>query len=141
MSEAPPALTPLAIAAIRTDGGTQPRDHTNEAVVERYAEAMASGLWDFARSAAPITVFFDGTDYWLGDGYHRIAAAKTAALTEVAVEVRPGTVRDAKWFSFGVNAEHGYARDKNDVARILKAIFADAEWRAIPINQIAKHFR
>jgi hypothetical protein len=82
---------------------------------------MAAGLWEFARSAVPITVFFDGTDYWLADGFHCVAAAKTAALAEVEVEVRQGTLRDARWFSFGVNAEHGYARSKDDVARILKA--------------------
>jgi hypothetical protein len=131
----------LAVSSIRTDGGTQPRDHVNESVVERYAEAMAAGLWDFTRSASPIVVFFDGTDYWLGDGFHRIAAAKTATLAEVEAEVRQGTLRDAKWFSFGVNAEHGYARSKEDVARILKAIFADAEWRTIPLREIARHTR
>jgi hypothetical protein len=94
-----------------------------------------------ARSAVPIVVFFDGTDYWLADGFHRIAAAKAALLDEVEVEVRQGRLRDAKWFSFSVNAEHGYARSRDDVARTLKAIFDDAEWRTIPLREIAQHTR
>ena len=57
------------------------------------------------------------------------------------LEVRQGTLRDAKWFSFGVNAEHGYARSKEDVARILRAIFEDTEWRTTPIAEIARHTR
>jgi hypothetical protein len=126
---------------LRTDGGTQPRGRLDDAVVERYCETMKAGLWDFAKSSTPITVFFDGENHWVADGFHRVAAAKKARLDEVKVEVRQGTLRDARWFSFSVNAEHGHARSKEDVARILKSIFEDEGWRAIPLREIDRHTR
>jgi hypothetical protein len=70
---------------LHTEGGTQPRVCLDDDVVERYAEAMVADLWDFRKSSAPITAFFDGATYWLADGFHRVAAAKKAGLEEVEV--------------------------------------------------------
>jgi ParB-like chromosome segregation protein Spo0J len=36
----------------------------------------------------PIVVFFDGAEYWLGDGFHRIIAAVALGLVEIAADVR-----------------------------------------------------
>lgn len=80
---------------LRTDGGTQPRGRLDNAVVERYAEEMEAGLWDFSKSSAPIVTFYDGTDHWLADGFHRVAAAKKARLDALEVDVRQGGQRDA----------------------------------------------
>jgi hypothetical protein len=63
---------------LRIDGGTQPRERLDEATVERYAEAMTAGLWDFGRSSDPAVAFYDGTEHWLSDGFHRLEAAKRA---------------------------------------------------------------
>jgi hypothetical protein len=95
----------------------------------------------FPRSLEPITAFFDGAIYWLADGYHRVAAAKSVPLVEVEVDVRQGTSREALWYAFGVNAQHGHARSRDDVARILKAIFDDEAWRAVPLREISRHTR
>lgn len=141
LPEVGPNLQKLRPELLYTDGGTQPRGRLDDAVVDRYADEMQGGLWDWAKSSTSITVFFDGKTYWLGDGFHRVAAAKKAGLDEVEVDVRQGGEREAKWFSFGVNAEHGHARGKDDVARILTAIFEDAEWQAIPLREIARHTR
>jgi hypothetical protein len=82
----------------------QPRGRLHDDVVERYAEEMESGLWDFAKSSAPITAFFDGEIYWLSDGFHRVAGAKKAGLDEVEVDVRQGGQRDAILYSVSANA-------------------------------------
>ncbi|SUS07323.1 hypothetical protein DF3PB_4120002 [uncultured Defluviicoccus sp.] len=72
---------------------------------------MRVRLWDFSRSSAPITAFSsDGSDsHWLADGFPRVAAAKTGGLDWIEVDVRQGGKREATWFSFSVNAEHGHA--------------------------------
>ena len=54
----------------------------------------------------PVILFTDGADfYWLGDGFHRVFAARKAGLTEITAEVRPGTRRDALLFGIGANRD------------------------------------
>src|SRR5262245_22985512 len=66
----------LAIQQIRRDGGTQSRAALNEETITDYADAMEdllripNGLSQFP----PLIVFYDGTDYWLADGFHRVEA-------------------------------------------------------------------
>ena len=57
-------LTSLALAAITVDATTQPRVAVDRAVVYDYAEAMRAGA-----KFPPIKVIFDGTTYWLIDGF------------------------------------------------------------------------
>lgn len=124
----------LAIDRIRRDPRTQPRNHINHEVVERYRDAMEAG-----DAFPPVTVFFDGTDYWLADGWHRVCAALCLGWQTIAIEVRPGGLREAEWHSFSVNATHGYPRGKDDAGRILGRIFGDPEWSAKPLREIHRH--
>jgi len=89
------AAVKLAISKLRTDGGTQPRSALNMPIVEDYAAAMRAG----AKFPA-VDVFYDGTDYWLADGFHRCRAAYVAEFAEIAATVHQGTLRDAQWFSY-----------------------------------------
>jgi uncharacterized ParB-like nuclease family protein len=72
----------LSRRLIRTDGGTQPRSFVDYDAVDDYAEAMGTGA-----KFPPITVFYDGTDYWLADGFHRIAAVQQRGIDEVECDV------------------------------------------------------
>jgi hypothetical protein len=60
------SMTELAINLIRTDGGTQPRAELDYGVIQDYAQQM----WEGA-VFPDVIVFYDGVDYWLGDGFHR----------------------------------------------------------------------
>ncbi len=80
----------LPITLIRRDGGTQPRVAINQTTVEEYADDMREGA-----SFPPVLLFFDSTDYWLADGYHRVEAALSIGLNEIAAVVRQGSQRDA----------------------------------------------
>ena len=42
----------------------------------------------------PVTVFYDGSDYWLADGFHRRNAAFSAELAQMECDVRQGTRED-----------------------------------------------
>jgi hypothetical protein len=124
----------LSIDRIRRDPRTQPRNHINHEVVERYRDAMEAG-----DAFPPVTVFFDGTDYWLADGWHRVCAALCLEWQAIAAEVRSGGLRDAEWHSFSVNSTHGYPRGKDDVGRILGRIFRDPVWAAKGLREISRH--
>lgn len=113
----------LALTLIRTDGGTQPRAEISMEVVERYQEAIEAGA-----ALPPIVVFYDGTNYWLADGFHRYRALRAASKTKADIEVKQGTQRDAILFSVGANALHGLPRTNADKRRAIDTLLADSEW-------------
>lgn len=124
----------LAVEAVRMDGGTQPRATIHQEWVEEYAQDMGDGA-----AFPPVVVFFDGTDYWLADGFHRTLAAKALGLVDIDVEVRQGTQRDAVLFSLSANATHGQRRTNEDKRRAVLVLLNDAEWSAkFSNNEIAK---
>lgn len=102
-------MTTLRSSQIRTDG-LQAREVTDAETVAEYRLAMEAGV-----KFPPITVFHDGTEYFLADGFHRLSAA--AELGEdplVDVEIKPGTQADALWFACGANQNHGLRRTNAD---------------------------
>lgn len=123
----------LALNIIRRDGGTQSRVLLNDEVVGDYAEAMREGV-----AFPPVVIFFDGTDYWLADGFHRVEAASVAELGEVEADVRQGTRRDAVLFACGANAVHGLRRTNADKRRAVETLLRDEEWAAWSNVKIAK---
>ena len=42
----------------------------------------------------PIAVRYDGENYWLQDGFHRLEAALSIGRDEIDAEVTPGTLAD-----------------------------------------------
>ncbi|WP_162660719.1 hypothetical protein [Tuwongella immobilis] len=86
----------------------------------------------------PIGVVYDGTEYWLWDGFHRMAAAKQAGLATIAAELTEGTWRDALLLSVGANKVHGQRRWWPDAMRAAVMLLQDEEWGAWPDDQIAK---
>jgi len=124
----------LTLDQIRIDGGTQPRVAIDEQVVADYAELYSTGA-----DLPPVTVFFDGAAYWLADGFHRYWANKRIDCERVFAEVRQGTQRDAQWYSFSANANHGLRRCQEDVAHILNRLFSDQKWSETPIRELADH--
>ncbi len=127
-------LTRVAIALIRRDGGTQPREAVNTAVATEYGEQMALGA-----AFPPPVVFYDGADRWLASGFHRVFGAELTGATEMDVEIRQGTQRDAVLYSLGENATHGLRRTNGDKRRVIARLFEDPEWRKWSDRQIAKH--
>lgn len=120
---------------IRMDGGTQPRSQLLIEVMEDYAEQMRAGV-----EFPPITVFFDGKDYWLADGFHRLGAAlRVRPADPIEAEVIQGTQTDAQWYSFGVNKVHGLRRTQEDRIRAIKAALRHPEGLKRSDNDIAKH--
>jgi transposase-like protein len=124
----------LPINGIRLDGGTQPRAVLDFDAVEDYAEAMGAGA-----KFPPLAVFYDGSDYWLADGFHRIKAAYAAGLDTIDCELHQGTLEDAQWYSFSANRANGLRRTNTDKQRAVKAALLHVKSRELSDHQIARH--
>ena len=123
----------LAVDRIRTDGATQPRAAIHEPTVAEYAEAIEAGV-----VLPPVTVFGDGTTYWLADGFHRLAATKRIGCLDIEADLRQGTRRDAMLHSFGANATHGLRRTNDDKRRAIVAMLSDPDWSRWSNREIAR---
>ena len=108
----------LALAAIRLDDELQPRVELSEELIEEYSEAMERKA-DFP----PVEVTYDGTDYWLWDGFHRYLAAQAVEQETILAHITSGAKQDAIWQSLSANATHGMRRNNKDKAKaICKAL-------------------
>ena len=123
----------LFIERIRMDGGTQSRATLDDGHIRDLAEAIEGGA-----ELPPVVVFYDGSDNWLADGFHRVRAYDAAGCSEVPVDVRQGTVRDAVLFSVGANATHGLRRSNADKRRAVEVLLRDEQWRTWSDREIAR---
>lgn len=123
----------LRLDQVKLDGGTQARESIDESVVAEYAENVES-------LPRPV-VFFDGSEYWLADGFHRYHAYRKAGIVGAEFVVRTGTRREAILYSVGANAEHGLRRSNADKRRAVETLLEDAEWSGWSDREIAKMCR
>lgn len=124
----------IKLSDIAIDGGTQQRVRIDNEVVSEYAEAIQCGA-----KFPSITVFFDGAQYWLVDGFHRYHAHKTSGIEELSADVHEGTNRDARLFSAGVNGTHGIRLTNADKRNAVMMLLEDSEWTEWTNRDIAKH--
>ena len=126
-------MTRLKLNIIRLDGGTQPRSKIDEKTIALYAAAMKDG-----DTFPLVTVFHDGSDYWLADGFHRVRAAQRIGIVEIDANVHQGTQRDAVLFSVSANMVHGVRRTMGDSRRAVQVLLADVEWSQWSNMEIAR---
>lgn len=126
----------LPITDIKRDPELQCRANgVSVGTVRMYAEAMTQG----ARFPA-VTVFRDGKGVCLlADGWHRIAAAELNGATEIEVEIREGSRKDALLFAAGANSAHGLQRSPADKRAAVAKLLAEPTWAKRADNWIAKH--
>jgi len=115
------------------DGGTQSRAQLDWVAIDEYAGAMRDGA-----IFPPIIVFYDGVDYWLADGFHRVRSAEKANLAELPADVRQGTRRDAILHSVSANADHGVRRTNRDKRQAVLMLLGDAEWGGWSDREVAR---
>jgi hypothetical protein len=123
----------INIADLRLDGGTQPRAKLDKSVIREYRDAIKAGT-----PFPPISVVYDGTDYWVWDGFHRVHAHKMVGREAIQAEVRQGTRRDALLLAAGANASHGLNRTNEDKQRAVRCLLSDPEWVKWSNEEIAR---
>ena len=121
----------LDISQIRLDGGTQIRAGLDESVVAEYAEHLPS--------LPPVRVLHDGTNFWLTDGFHRIAAHLRVGHTNCNVVFEtPGQREDAVELACGANSTHGLPRTPDDKRRAVEALLKLEKWKTKSDREVAK---
>jgi hypothetical protein len=122
----------VEIEKIITDAGTQSRAEISTETVSDYAERMDAG-----DCFPPVILFFDGSDYFLADGFHRLNAAALRAKEQDTIEadVRQGTRLDAVMFALRANDQQWGLRrtnaDKRHCAKLALTEFAKFSDRQI----------
>jgi hypothetical protein len=126
------SVVELPLDRIRTDGGTQMRAALDPDVYFDYRDKWLAGV-----EFAPIDVFFDGSTYWLADGFHRFYGAREAKRPSIPCRVHNGTQRDAILFACGANAAHGLRRTNEDKRIAVTKLLSDEAWVLWSDNRIA----
>lgn len=119
----------IEISQIITDGGTQSRAEISEETYVEYAERM-----DVGDSFPPVILYFDGSKYYLADGFHRLNAMMYRDKETITAEVRRGTRIDAVMFALRANEQHGLRRtnaDKRHCVTLALGEFAEFSDRQI----------
>ncbi len=124
----------IEIKLIRRDGGTQPRDGINQLHVADMRIALQQD-----KPLPAVEVIYDGESYWLWDGFHRTLAHIAEERTTIAANVRQGTLQDAQWESYSVNAGHGLKRSNADKERQVRNALRHPKAQGMSNVQIAKH--
>ena len=124
----------LKLGEIRTDGDTQSREKLDQAQVKHYSDLMKMGVV----FEAPV-VFFDGSSYWLADGFHRYFAHKANGALEIACAVREGTVDDARFYGISANGAHGLRPKPGDLRKSVFWLLSHPTHGQMSNNAIAKH--
>jgi hypothetical protein len=123
----------ILILDINRNGGTQQRTNLNHEVVKEYAEAMRQG-----DKFPPVKLTYDGTSYWLTDGFHTTEAAWSIGETDIEAIITKGSQRDAILASVGVNSDHGLRRSNADKRRAVTTLLEDEEWGKWSDREIAR---
>lgn len=111
----------IPLEKINIFGGTQTRLKTNDDAVESYAEEMMRGT-----VFPPIAAYFDGSTYWLADGFHRYLATKRNGGALISADVQPGGRTEALRHALGANATNGVYRTNGDKRNAVE--IALEEW-------------
>jgi len=123
----------IKVSAIRIDGGTQSRVAIDEDHIADIVDAMDAGA-----EIPPVSVVFDGADYWLVDGFHRLHAWRKNGRKTIDAVIAEGTLRDAIKMACGANSDHGLKRTNADKRKAVEMLLADPEWSSKSDRWIAE---
>jgi hypothetical protein len=119
----------IKLSAIEMDTSIQCRASIITETVTDYAERMTEG-----DAFPPVILFGDSKRCWIGDGWHRIMAAKQIGALDIDADLEPGDRAQALQHALGANAANGLHRtnaDKRRCVSIAVAEFPDLSSRAI----------
>ena len=127
-------LAEVKLEDVRIDGGTQYRDEINQNTVRDYSEAMRSG-----DVFPPMEVTFDGTYYWMWNGFHRYFTHMACGSKMVSVSWVAGTQSDAQVLAMGANGTNGFHRNDATKRNQIRAALIHEDTKDLNNSQIARH--
>jgi ParB-like chromosome segregation protein Spo0J len=131
----------VKLDAIRIDGGTQCRMVIDQPTVYTYLEAMKEG------DEFPLMeTVFDGSTYWLTDGFHRYHAFKLLGIKEIEIKYKPGTLQDAQIEALKANSKHGKPltnedkRNKVEMALKIEGFDLKSNYEIAKLCEVSQSF-
>ena len=89
------------------------------------------------RSCSALKACFDGTDYWLFDGYHRLEAMRRLGFNTCLVQIYNGSRRDA--FRRYIKNKLRCAHTKT-FKHCIQILSEDQEWSNLDTTELARLF-
>ena len=89
------------------------------------------------RSCSALKACFDGTDYWLFDGYHRLEAMRRLGFNTCLVQIYNGSRRDAFRRYIKDKLRCAYSKTFKHCIQILAE---DQEWSNLDAPELARLF-
>jgi hypothetical protein len=132
------AIKSIPIKDICLDGGTQQRPLDDD-VVKRYAALMKEIAQTKGEEFPPVEITTDGKNYFLTDGFHRVAAARKNGKKYIEAFVVEGNRREAIFLSFSANIKNAFPRQPGTVKGIVEKILKDEEWAKMSQREIARY--
>jgi ParB-like chromosome segregation protein Spo0J len=123
----------LSVDVINISGGTQSRLKIDQDYVEEIYEKMKDEVEYDA-----VTIFFDGKEYWLADGFHRYHATRKLGKASIKCKITNGLLRDAILYSKSANNNHGLPPTLQDKIHNAKELCDDFEWGEWSNRQIGR---
>jgi len=126
----------IRLGQIEMDSRLQSRQYgVNGTVASEYEELMRAGT-----EFPPIIVFTeDGDKFFVGDGWHRIAASRRLSRETIKADVRDGGLRQAELYAMTeANRDHGLQLTRDDKRKRVMHLLSDPEWARMSDRQIAK---
>ena len=123
----------LSVDVINISGGTQSRLKIDQNYVEEIYEKMKDEVEYDA-----VTIFFDGKEYWLADGFHRYHATRKLGKASIKCKITNGLLRDAILYSKSANNNHGLPPTLQDKLNNAKELCDDFEWSGFSNRQIGR---
>lgn len=116
---------------IEMDTSIQCRAVIDTATVSEYADRMMEG-----DKFPAVVMFEENGKLWIGDGWHRVMAARQMGAVDIAADVRQGGRKEALQYALGANAANGLRRSNADKRRCVE--IALAEFGGLSDNAIGK---
>ena len=116
-------ITPYS-PSLKLNSSTQTRVREDRAMIKKYGKLMFEGSWNWFEIGEPIVLFWDQAkaQLYCGDGHHRIKAAREQYLHQIYVEIRFGTILDAKIYNCTSNGSHGKQTTNRDKRRQIEIL-------------------
>lgn len=119
------------IENIELDTSIQCRATINMETVNDYAERMTEG-----DEFPPVELYGTKDRAWIGDGWHRVMAAKNIDYKDIPANLHAGGRVDALKAALGANTSNGLRRSNPDKRRCVE--IALKEWPNLTNRQIAQ---
>lgn len=124
----------ITLDKLQLDPAIQPRATMDMITIQEYAEDMRNSA-----EFPPIEVVFDGSVYWVWDGFHRVSAAISVKIPWLYANVKKGKKSDAQWLAYGANKSHGLRRKNEDKRRAVELALQHPRAASKSTRELAEH--